>query len=101
MKTKSPLLMILAVLASSLAVALPAKAERVCKVTDPTGTPLNVRDRPNGQVIDTLLNGYRVYMEDSATDDQGRTWVKVGSYTEEGFRSWGWVIREFISCYDQ
>ena len=24
-------------------------------------------------------------MEDSATDDQGRTWVKVGSYTEEGF----------------
>ena len=28
-----------------------------CKVTDPTGTPLNVRDGPNGKVIGTLANG--------------------------------------------
>ncbi|MBW4681038.1 MAG: SH3 domain-containing protein [Microcoleus vaginatus WJT46-NPBG5] len=101
MKTKSPLLMILAVLASSLAVALPAKAERVCKVTDPTGTPLNVRNRPNGEVIATLPNGVRVYIEESVTDDQGRPWVKVGRDSEEGYYSWGWVIREFISCYNQ
>ncbi|MBD2039475.1 SH3 domain-containing protein [Microcoleus sp. FACHB-672] len=97
MKTKSSLLLILAVLASSLAIALPAKA--ICKVTDPTGTPLNVRDRPSGEVINTLRNGWIVYIEDSATDDQGRPWVKVGSYSEEGYDSWGWVIREFISCY--
>ena len=99
MKTKSPLLLILAVLASSLAIALPAKARTICNVTDPTGTPLNVRDRPNGEVINSIRNGFIVYIEDSATDDQGRLWVKVGSYFEEGYYTWGWVIREFISCH--
>ena len=28
-----------------------------CKVTDPTGTPLNVRSAPNGKIIGTLANG--------------------------------------------
>ena len=77
--------MILSVLASYLAVALPAKARTNFNVTDPTGTPLNLRDRPNGEVINSIRNGFIVYIEDSATDDQGRLWVKVGSYSEEGY----------------
>jgi len=41
------LAVVFAVITVSLsALLLPAKAERVCQVTDPTGTPLNVRDTP-------------------------------------------------------
>ncbi len=101
MKKKPPFLLILSFSASFLAVVLPAKAERVCQVTDPTGTPLNVRDQPNGQVINNLRNGREVYIEDTAYDSQGRPWVKVGGYHEGKYRSWGWVFREFVSCYDR
>ncbi|MFB2976930.1 hypothetical protein [Microseira sp. BLCC-F43] len=83
------------------ALALPAQAETVCKVTDPTGTPLNVRDRPNGRVINTLRNGREVRIDDIASDEQGRSWAKVGSYQNGRYRVWGWVIREFISCYNR
>jgi hypothetical protein len=88
---------------SSIAVALPAKAERVCKVTDPTGTPLNVRDQPNdnGQIINSLRNQREVYIEQEAKDDQGRPWVKIGGYYNGRYRVWGWVFREFISCYNR
>lgn len=83
-------------------IALPARAEEVCKVTDPTGTPLNVRDTPNGtRIITTLPNDTRVYIEETATDPKGRPWVKVGGYSKGKYVVWGWVIREFISCYDR
>jgi hypothetical protein len=45
-----------------MVISQPVKAERVCQVTDPTGTPLNVRDRPNGQVVNALRNGREVYI---------------------------------------
>ena len=32
----------------------------VCIVSDPTGTPLNVRATPNGRIIGSLSNGTRV-----------------------------------------
>jgi Bacterial SH3 domain len=80
---------------------LPAKAEQVCQVTDPTETSLNVRDRPNGQIVYTLSNGTEVYIHDLANDDQGRPWARVGSYDQGEYRIWGWVIREFLSCYNR
>jgi hypothetical protein len=86
---------------AAVTVALPAKAEKVCKVTDPTGTPLNVRDQPNGQVINFLRNGREVYIEEVTYDDQDRPWVKVGGYYNGTYRVWGWVFREFVSCYDR
>ncbi len=82
-------------------VALPAKAEKVCKVTDPTGTPLNVRDQPNGKVINSLKNNREVYIEETTYDDQGRPWVKIGGYYNGTYRVWGWVFREFVTCYDR
>jgi hypothetical protein len=82
-------------------VDLSARAEQVCKVTDPTGTPLNVRDRPNGEVINSLRNGREVFILDTAYDDQNRQWVKIAGYYENEYRIWGWVIREFVSCYDR
>lgn len=81
--------------------SLPAKAERVCQVTDPTGTPLNVRDRPNGEVINALRNGREVYIEAATSDSQGQSWIRVGGYYQGQYRSWGWVFREFISCYNR
>lgn len=86
---------------SAVTVALPAKAESVCKIADPTGTPLNVRDQPNGRVINTLRNGREVYIEDTTIDNQGRSWVKIGGYYNDTYRLWGWVFRDFLSCYDR
>lgn len=39
-----------------------AHAERVCKITDPTETPLNIRDEPNGKIINKLRNDREVYV---------------------------------------
>ncbi|MFQ4143817.1 SH3 domain-containing protein [Chlorogloeopsis sp. ULAP02] len=77
------------------------KAEIICKVTDPTGTPLNVRDKPNGHIINVLKNGRQVDILKIAYDSQNRPWAKVGGYYNGKYRVWGWVIREFISCYQQ
>lgn len=82
-------------------VSSPAKAERVCQVTDPTGTPLNVRAQPNGEVINALRNGREVYIDQIAYDDRGRPWAKVSGYYKGKYREWGWVLREFISCYNR
>lgn len=87
-------------LVSLIAVELPARAERVCKVSDPTGTPLNVRDSPNGDIINTLRNGREVDIIEIVNDEQNRSWAKIGGYYEGNYRIWGWVIREFISCYN-
>lgn len=101
MKKKLPFLLILTLSTSFLAVVLPAKAEKVCKVTDPTGTPLNVRNQPNGKVVNSLRNGREVYIIDETSDSQGRPWVKISGYDNSQYRVWGWVFREFISCYDR
>lgn len=95
------ILMILATITVCLnASTLPTKAETICKVTDPTGTPLNVRDRPNGNVVNTLRNGRQIRIDQLAEDEQGRTWAKIGSFQNGKYRVWGWVIREFVSCYN-
>lgn len=83
------------------ATGLTAQAEEVCKVTDPTGTPLNVRDKPNGQVINILKNGREVYIQEIIRDRQGRPWARVSGYYRGRYREWGWIFREFISCYNR
>ncbi|WP_375492541.1 SH3 domain-containing protein [uncultured Nostoc sp.] len=79
----------------------PVKAQTDCQVTDPTGTPLNVRNQPNDRVINTLKNGRQVDILEISYDSQNRAWAKVGGYYNGKYRVWGWVIREFISCYQQ
>lgn len=78
-----------------------AHAERVCKVTDPTGTPLNIRDQPNGKVINKLRNEREVYITETTYDDRSRPWVYLEGYYKGEYRHWGWAIREFVSCYDR
>ncbi|MBX9760589.1 MAG: SH3 domain-containing protein [Beijerinckiaceae bacterium] len=74
-----------------------AQAQSRCKVMDPTGTPLNVRDMPNGKVIDQLPNGLIVAVVDHSRDRNGRAWAYVRDAREA--EPLGWVFREFIACF--
>ena len=71
---------------------------RKCYVTDPTGTPLNVRSEPNGRRINRLRNGREVYIQEVGYDNKGRSWAYIAGYYKGRWRNWGWVYREFISC---
>ena len=67
-----------------------------CKVTDPTGTPLNVRKEPAGKILRTIANNRLVVIRDYDDDEKGQPWVLI-SDAKTGKRI-GWVIREFVSC---
>lgn len=78
----------------------------VCKVTDPTGTPLNVRNNVHGKVLGTLKNNTVVSVSGYDTDRNGRAWAYVHwqgqplkNVKQQGLRHEGWVYREYISCY--
>lgn len=81
------------------ATALPAAAERgrQCIVTDPTGTPLNVRLAPYSRIIGTIANGVGVTILDRTTDENGEPWVHI-VHSETGAEI-GWVYRKYVSCY--
>ena len=68
-----------------------------CKVTDPTGTPLNVRDGPNGKVIGTLANGALVAIVEYKDADNGKPWVKIVDHRRKS-RSAGFSVNSF-SCF--
>jgi hypothetical protein len=76
--------------------ALAAAGER-CKVTDPTGSPLNVRDGPNGKIIGTLPNGALVSIVAQKDAANGKPWVKIVDHNSK--KPIGWVFREFVSCF--
>ena len=76
-----------------------AVAQARCEVTDPTGTPLNVRRSPNGQVIGRLRNGTIVGIQRMGRDNRGRPWAFVVRRLDGSWRRVGWVWREFISCF--
>ncbi len=75
-----------------------AKADQ-CKVTDPTGTPLNVRASPNGRITGKVRNGTIVYIKQYSSDRNGKSWARIGTYRGRKYVILGWVYREFISCY--
>jgi hypothetical protein len=83
-------------LLGSLALAQAGEDER-CKVTDPTGTPLNIRKSPNGQIVGTLANGSLVAIVEHKDAANWKPWVKVvDAMTKKPI---GWVFREFVSCF--
>jgi hypothetical protein len=87
---------------SSVAAAdlLPAAAQgRIgsCRIADPTGTPLNVRRGPQGQIIGTLRNGSIVHVSATARDHKGQVWAQI--VDGEGRRTIGWVLRAYMSCF--
>ncbi len=64
-----------------------------CVVADPTGTPLNVRAQPNGQILSTLDNGLSVDVI-AETRIGSKRWVQV---TADG-ETLGWVFASFLDC---
>jgi hypothetical protein len=58
-----------------------ARAQR-CMVTDPTGTPLNVR-RFDGKIIGALHNGEIVRVLRTGADPKGKPWAYV-AYQQMG-----------------
>lgn len=96
MKTTICFLFLVGVLA--FASVQEAHAQR-CKVTDPTGTPLNVRASPNGRILRKIANGTVVFIEQTSYDRRNRAWAQISIPVRRGRRTLGWVFREFISCY--
>jgi hypothetical protein len=72
-----------------------AEGER-CYVTDPTGTPLNVRASPNGAIIGTLKNGKFVLIVERANAANGKPWALVVDF--ETKQRIGWVFYRYLSC---
>jgi hypothetical protein len=62
----------------SVNLAAAAEGER-CKATDPTGTPLNVRESPNGKTVGTVNNGVLVSII-ATKEINGKPWVCVRDY---------------------
>lgn len=86
-----------AILTGFGAAAPAAAAEDLCRVMDPTGTPLNARIAPNGRIVRTLNNGLLVAVVDTRDDANGRPWAFI-VLTDDG-KPLGWVFREFIACF--
>ncbi len=63
-----------------------------CRVADPSGTPLNVRDGPNGRITGTLPNGLPVRI----LSGEGQTWARIGDGASG--RPIGWVFRRYLAC---
>jgi hypothetical protein len=81
-------------------ISAPAAAQygsRRCIVSDPTGTPLNVRTAPHGRIVGGLRNGTHVRLVDTAHDDQGLPWGSILDWNTGS--AIGWVFRAYISCY--
>jgi len=50
-------------------------AQSHCRVMDPTGTPLNLRTAPNGQILGNLANGVLVAVVDQAVGSTSSRWA--------------------------
>lgn len=64
-----------------------------CVVADPTGTPLNVRVKPEGRVLSALGNGMAVETLDERTLG-GKRWAKVAA----NGAVLGWVFAAYLDC---
>lgn len=76
---------------------LSAVAQQRCRVMDPTGTPLNVREEPAGRVVGQLPNGRLVSLAEHIRDARGRLWVFL--HDPRNGDPIGWVFREYVGCF--
>ena len=71
-----------------------AVAQMKCTVNDPTGTPLNMRSKPNGPILGSLHNGARVNLWERVYI-RDKSWARV---TPVGPGKSGWVFRPYLEC---
>ena len=82
-------------LACGFAMIATAASAQTCIVNDPTGTPLNVRARPNGAILGALHNGAAVQVLQVIHDNGGRAWAHIAPLGA-GVR--GWVFGSYLTC---
>ena len=82
------------ILAISLGLAFSRSAVAAdCIVADPTGTPLNVRAAPNGEILSRLGNGVPVVIVEERAR-AGKQWARVAV---DG-QTLGWVFAAYLDC---
>ena len=67
----------------------------LCVVQDPTGTPLNVRLDPGGEIVGSWINGNKVRQIERRTH-KGKPWVLVERIAEDNVV--GWVYDPYLNC---
>lgn len=67
----------------------------MCTVTDPTGTPLNVRAEPGGEIVGSWTNGINVRQFERKMH-KGKAWVAVERAAEDN--TVGWVYDPYLKC---
>lgn len=68
-----------------------------CIVVDPTGTPLNVRSFPRGDIVGSLANDVSVQIHATTRADNGAVWANV-TFADTGGISAGWVYYRYLRC---
>ena len=81
------------VLALTIPVVLGCDGPPVCTVIDPTGTPLNVRTGPDGEIVSTLRKGSKVEVIEHQ-EHEGKTWALIARYAAD----WGYVFGDYLEC---
>lgn len=85
---------LIAAVAMLLAMNGAAVAQMKCTVNDPTGTPLNVRSKPNGAILASLHNGAPVNLWELVYV-RDKPWARV---TTVGPGKSGWVLSQYLKC---
>ena len=82
-----------------------ARAQKtLCRVADPTGTRLNVRqygtsDAANNPILTRLRNGTRVRVDDFVKDPaSSNIWAKISVYRNRKYVPLGYVFAEYLAC---
>ena len=68
---------------------------RICTVADPTGTPLNIREEPNGAILGTWANGVKVRPYEEKLHN-GKVWYAVERIADDNAE--GWVFDPYLKC---
>jgi Bacterial SH3 domain len=91
-RTKKALLVAAATIFIALAAPGDARANEVCTVADPSGTPLNVRSqpKPNGSILGALNNDTSVVVK-----ERRGQWASI---VPDSAGKSGWVWAEYLSC---
>ena len=74
-------------------------SNKTCRVSDPTGSPLNIRLKPNGKIVARIRNKRVVYPQSIIRANNGKKWTLIAIEEKHKTLVLGWGLREFISCY--
>ncbi|MCB1385649.1 MAG: SH3 domain-containing protein [Nitratireductor sp.] len=69
--------------------------EFLCRVQDPTGTPLNIRAEPGGEILGSIRNGETVRVFGGDRRD-GKLWARA--WRDPSDNAIGWVFDDYLQC---